>query len=139
MYANRKFKTKYPDYDPEILEYILHTNSEVCVRCVVSPSLTPSLVGGSAHGHPSSSEYYWDEDIEAVWEKWSSLKNAAYKGFVGAKDAFNKWKAERIQWVEESLQVRLLFEVFRRYLHSLFLTAFQGKCELVQIDVGEEQ
>lgn len=112
VYAKRKFATKYPDYEKEILDYILYTNSKVLVL-LSSINSDSGLVGGSAHGHASDSEYYWDEDIEEVWQKWSSLKNAAYKGFVGAKEAFKNWKAERVKWVEENIQVSLRFEVLQ--------------------------
>ncbi|KAJ3521395.1 hypothetical protein NMY22_g12338 [Coprinellus aureogranulatus] len=92
-----KFKSKFPDWDKEILDYILYTN-----------------VGGHSHGHRTNSQYYWGDDIHTVWKEWSSLKNAAQKGLVGAKDKFDKWKAERVKWVEDTIEVGLRFDLYEK-------------------------
>jgi hypothetical protein len=45
--------------------------------------------------------------VANTWKVYSTLKNNEYKGFIGAKDAFKKWKEERLKWVKDNLDVRI--------------------------------
>ena len=51
-------------------------------------SLISGTVGGWAHGYASKGKYYWSDDIETVYAKWSALKNDVGMGLIGAKDKF---------------------------------------------------
>ncbi|KAH6918137.1 hypothetical protein BKA70DRAFT_9226 [Coprinopsis sp. MPI-PUGE-AT-0042] len=87
-----KFASKYPNYDKKIMDYALYTN-----------------VGGWAHGYPSNSRYYWDEDLEEIHTKWSTVKSNAHNGLIGAKEAFTAWKEEREEFVEQAVKLSLTY------------------------------
>ncbi|KAF6746721.1 hypothetical protein DFP72DRAFT_620029 [Ephemerocybe angulata] len=85
--VHSKFKTKYPDLDNEILNYIPSTH-----------------VGPWANGYSSNSKYYWEADIPAAAEEWETLEHAAAMGSAAAKRIFTEWKDDRARWIENILE-----------------------------------
>jgi hypothetical protein len=101
-----KLKSRFPDYEPEALNYVTFTHSELFrpllwpIRYHVSAS-----AGGWSHGHKTNSKYYWDDDIHPIVEQWRTLNHAAHLGQAGAKGLFENWKKERAEYLENVAKV----------------------------------
>ncbi|KDR69738.1 hypothetical protein GALMADRAFT_145149 [Galerina marginata CBS 339.88] len=73
-----RLKVRFPGVDKSVLDFISHTN-----------------VGGWAHGHRSSSQFYWAMDVEKIVQKLSDHDQG------GSLKSLDDFKAQRIQLVQE--------------------------------------
>ncbi|THH17874.1 hypothetical protein EW146_g3017 [Bondarzewia mesenterica] len=78
-----KFRSKFPDFDPSILDLIPHTN-----------------IGGWSHGHSSKSKFYWTSDVEAMAAKVAQFQKDIHMGKTGAQKAWNEFRSKRILHVD---------------------------------------
>ncbi|RXW18806.1 hypothetical protein EST38_g7059 [Candolleomyces aberdarensis] len=92
-----KFKSRFPDYESEVLSYVTFTHT-----------------GGWSHGHRSNSKFYWDDDIHPIVEQWRKLQHAAHLGQLGARDLFKNWKDQRTEHLEYVAKMAQTYETWSR-------------------------
>ncbi|TFK22758.1 hypothetical protein FA15DRAFT_757764 [Coprinopsis marcescibilis] len=80
-----KFQKEYPQLNEDVLRYVPYTN-----------------VGGNAHGHTSSSKFYWTPDIAEIHNEWSALK--AKGRSAAGKRALEEFERRRREIVEDMQQ-----------------------------------
>ncbi|KIM37065.1 hypothetical protein M413DRAFT_448779 [Hebeloma cylindrosporum] len=74
-----RFKTRFPDVDPQVLELIPHTN-----------------VGAWSHGYARSSRFFWIPDIDAMLRKLAEYEHNLHLRRPGAKKALEDFKDQQI-------------------------------------------
>ncbi|KAF9476676.1 hypothetical protein BDN70DRAFT_882141 [Pholiota conissans] len=81
-----KFKVgvAFPDYDETILELIPSTN-----------------VGGWAHGHKSSSKFFWRSDIEDMMHQLATYNQKKHMRVPGAQNELKVFTEQRIERVQD--------------------------------------
>ncbi|KAJ2935038.1 hypothetical protein H1R20_g2021, partial [Candolleomyces eurysporus] len=94
-----KFKSRFPDYEPEVLNYVTFTHT-----------------GGWSHGHRSNSKFYWDDDIHPIVEQWRKLQHAAHLGQLGARDFFENWKEQRTEHLEYVAKMARTYEAWYQHV-----------------------
>ncbi|KAJ2935037.1 hypothetical protein H1R20_g2020, partial [Candolleomyces eurysporus] len=92
-----KFKLRFPDYEPEVLNYVIFTHTSEW-----------------SHGHKSNSKFYWDDDIHPIVEQWRKLQHAAHLGQPGAIDLFENWKEQRTEHLEYVAKMAQTYEAWYR-------------------------
>ncbi|KDQ49480.1 hypothetical protein JAAARDRAFT_200826 [Jaapia argillacea MUCL 33604] len=89
VYAGR-FEKKFPDFNPEIMELIPYTSN-----------------GGWAHGHSSSSKFFWEEDVHAACKALATYQKAVHMRTPGAKAALDEWKESKMEEVTRIVEASL--------------------------------
>jgi len=77
-----KFRVRFPDYDPLVMDLLPYTNT-----------------GGWAHGYASTSKYYWLDDIHDMVKELGKYQKDAIMRNRGAKQALDNFTKERIAFV----------------------------------------
>ncbi|KDQ15359.1 hypothetical protein BOTBODRAFT_290130 [Botryobasidium botryosum FD-172 SS1] len=77
-----KFKSRFPDFDPTIMELIPYTNT-----------------GGWAHGHASNSKFFWISDIYEMSQMLGVYQSDVHMRKPGAKKALDDFQASRMEHV----------------------------------------
>ncbi|KAJ7105396.1 hypothetical protein C8R43DRAFT_1165696 [Mycena crocata] len=83
LVVTSSFKRHFPELEKTILDLIPYTN-----------------IGGFAHGHASSSNFYWKPDIEEMIGKLAVLDSDVHRRVPGARKKLEDFTAERIAFVE---------------------------------------
>ncbi|KAJ7126161.1 hypothetical protein C8R44DRAFT_781201 [Mycena epipterygia] len=83
LVVTSSFKKRFPHLEKTILDLIPYTN-----------------IGGFAHGHASSSNFYWRPDIEEMAEVLGAIERDVNLRVIGARKKLEDFTAERIALVE---------------------------------------
>ncbi|KZT69602.1 hypothetical protein DAEQUDRAFT_726583 [Daedalea quercina L-15889] len=80
---SKHFAKRYPDFDPAMLELIPHTS----IGC-----------SSVRYSNPNS-KFYWEDDIYAMAKIYGEYQLAIYQRRPGAKEALEKYRHERVEYV----------------------------------------
>lgn len=67
-----------------------------------------AIVGGFAHGHASSSNFYWKADIEEMAKKMAVLVHNVYMCKPGAKKQLDEFKKKQSSHAKDIVKVSTL-------------------------------
>ncbi|KAI0343093.1 hypothetical protein BDW22DRAFT_1478005 [Trametopsis cervina] len=96
-----KFSSVFDGYDEKILAFIPYTN-----------------IGGFAHGHPSSSRFYWEDDVHAMAQQHGDLvKNVRLKK-ADAANQLVSFEASRVKLVSEMTQLMSKMQSWKEHLRE---------------------
>ncbi|KAF9472018.1 hypothetical protein BDN70DRAFT_887472 [Pholiota conissans] len=84
LLVTSKARKVFPDCDEIVLDLIPSTN-----------------VGGWAHGHRSSSQFYWHSDIDEMTHTLATYIHDKYLGIPGAQNALSEFIKQRTAQVDE--------------------------------------
>ena len=117
LVVESKFPLKFPDYERKILDYTVHTNGERPAPYLSQLFNTYSyyVVGGWAHGHPSSSKFYWASDVDDIGHQIARLNNDVHMRKPGASKALSNFYTARLALVEHVVQVVSLIDTHDIY------------------------
>jgi len=113
IYQHKIIK-RYTSIDPEVLDLIPATNGMSTSPGMHSNSFISDFVqsvGGWSHGHASTGNFYWDEDVETMISKLSSLKKDFQKKRSNGQKILDDFRAARKQRIQEIKQVACAFLV----------------------------
>ncbi|KAJ7185456.1 hypothetical protein C8R46DRAFT_982058 [Mycena filopes] len=83
LVVTSSFKKRYPHLEKSLLNLIPYTH-----------------IGGSAHGHASRSNFYWNEDIEEMAETVARYDRDIHMRIAGAQKALDDFIAQRVALVK---------------------------------------
>ncbi|RXW18805.1 hypothetical protein EST38_g7058 [Candolleomyces aberdarensis] len=89
-----KFKSRFPDYEPEVLNYVTFTHSKLFSFFLCD------------------SKFYWDDDIHPIVEQWRKLQHAVHLGQSGARELFENWKEQRKEHLEYVAKMAQTYEAW---------------------------
>ncbi|KAG2083948.1 hypothetical protein BD769DRAFT_1397808 [Suillus cothurnatus] len=89
------FSSKFPDFDPIIMDLIPFTN-----------------IGGWAHGHASGSKFFWSDDVLQMAAQLGMHQKDVHMFKPGAKIRLEDFKQSRKRYVKSVADVRFLQVVF---------------------------
>lgn len=100
------FATAFPNYDDAILNLIPYTHSCVSfIVCGCGHNTYSEIVGGWAHGHSTTSKFYWIPDIHDMAVKLGAFRKNIHMGKPGAKKTLKDFEQARAELVKSIPQV----------------------------------
>lgn len=96
------------------------------------------LVGGWAHGHASTSKFYWEEDIYDMARRWGAMQNDVHMRIPGAKQKLETFRDDRKNLVLSIREVRIFSILPHQHNPHISLRQHALTCSKWHADVREE-
>ncbi|KDQ49477.1 hypothetical protein JAAARDRAFT_643890 [Jaapia argillacea MUCL 33604] len=68
--------------------------------------------GGWAHGHASSSKFFWEDDVHIACKALATYQKAAHMRTPGAKAALDGWKESKMEEVTRIVEAAKVFDLW---------------------------
>ena len=94
-----KFKTRFPDVDPEVLELIPYTNGQHLLGCICMAGLIYYEVGAWSHGYARGSRFFWISDINSMLLELAEFEHAIHLRRPGAHQTLQNFKNQQKEMV----------------------------------------
>ncbi|KAI0343092.1 hypothetical protein BDW22DRAFT_1483967 [Trametopsis cervina] len=105
---SNKFSSVFDGYDEKILDFIPYTN-----------------VGGSAHGHSSTSRFYWKADVDAIARQHGDLVKNVRMRKPGAPNQPALFEGNRVKVVLEMTELPLKMKIWAENVQKQKVVAAQ--------------
>ena len=103
-----RFKTRYPDVDPGVLELIPYTNGQYILACVCMANLIYYEVSAWSYGYGRGSRFFWKSDIDAMLRKLAEYEHNIHLRHPGAQQALRNFKNQRNEMVASIRKVSFI-------------------------------
>ena len=94
-----KFKTRFPDVNPEVLELIPYTNGQYLFACIRMADLIYYEVGTWSHGYARGNRFFWVPDINSMLPELAKYEHDIHLRRPGAHQSLQNFKSQQKEMV----------------------------------------